>query len=278
MRKLVQQLDSSLSSIGFRASAESDANANSWRVLRSCVVAALAPSHVVRIHRPSTKYNETVDGAVEKVSTNYRCGCVVSRRTLACEPRCRSQRVVSFLTPCPPCFANTNRATLLLLFLQDGVARELKFYVRDESTTSEDEQPCGCSSSGKHTYHGTSEERVFVHPSSAVFKVGNYSFPWLVYHELVRTSKPFLRDATECNPYALLMFGGAIDIQASNGLIVVDDWVRLSANARIGALIGGLRCRVDELLKRKVANPKLDVGTVEMKLIVDLLVSDGLGH
>lgn len=217
MRKLVQQLDSSLSSIGFRASAESDANANSWRVLRSCVVAALAPSHVVRIHRPSTKYTETVDGAVEK----------------------------------------------------DGVARELKFYVRDESTTSEDEQPRGCSSSGKHTYHGTSEERVFVHPSSAVFKVGNYGFPWLVYHELVRTSKPFLRDATECNPYALLMFGGAIDIQASNGLIVVDDWVRLSANARIGALIGGLRCRVDELLKRKVANPKLDVGTVEMKLIVE---------
>ena len=50
------------------------------------------------------------------------------------------------------------------------------------------------------------EHRVFIHPSSGLFNVGNFSCPWLVYNSIVKTSKPFLRDATECSAYALLLF------------------------------------------------------------------------
>ena len=222
MKQLVRQLDSSLSSAGYLPSAETDRNANSWRTIRACAVAALSPSQIVRVQRPSTKYAETAEGAVEK----------------------------------------------------DGEARELRFYIA-ANTDDDSQQKSGI----YRGYHGVAEERVFVHPSSANFATGSYSCPWLVYHELVRTSKPFLRDATECSAYALLLFGGKLEIQASNGLIVVEGWVRLAANARIGALIGGLRKRIDQLLSKKIENPNFDIcGTVEMKLIRSLLVSDGLGY
>ena len=186
-------------------------------------MAALAPSQVVRVHRPITKYSETIEGAVEK----------------------------------------------------DGKAKELKFFIRCEN--EEDVVVERAKQEKKRIYEIIEEQRVFMHPSCANFQVGNFSFPWLVYHELVRTSKSFLRDATECSSYAMLLFGGKIEIQAARELIVIDNWVELSANARIGALIGGLRTKVDELLSRKVAKPSIDISDCdEMNLIVDLIVNDGL--
>eukprot|EP00541_Cyclophora_tenuis_P012203 CAMPEP_0116572578 /NCGR_PEP_ID=MMETSP0397-20121206/18257_1 /TAXON_ID=216820 /ORGANISM="Cyclophora tenuis, Strain ECT3854" /LENGTH=202 /DNA_ID=CAMNT_0004100929 /DNA_START=60 /DNA_END=669 /DNA_ORIENTATION=+ len=155
---------------------------------------------------------------------------------------------------------------------KDGEAQELKFYI----AANGDSEDKGGVYKG---YHGIGEERVFIHPSSVNFSTGSYSCPWLVYHELVRTSKPFLRDVTECSAYALLLFGGRLDVQASNGVIVVEDRVRLSANARIGALIGGLRKKIDDLLSKKIADPSFDIcSCVEMKLIRSLLLTDGLGR
>jgi len=48
MKQLARQLDSSLNDAGFRTTQDSDINANSWRIIRSCIVSALAPSQVVR--------------------------------------------------------------------------------------------------------------------------------------------------------------------------------------------------------------------------------------
>jgi hypothetical protein len=56
MLQLVNQLDSSLTSAGYVASEEADRNAHSWRILRACAVSAMAPGQLVRVHRPSTKY------------------------------------------------------------------------------------------------------------------------------------------------------------------------------------------------------------------------------
>ena len=215
MKQLVRQLNESLNAVGYFSSREVNKNADSWRIIRTCVVSALAPAQVVRVERASTKYAETVEGAVEK----------------------------------------------------DGVAKELKFFIRSDESDS------------KRRYHGITEERVFIHPSSANFAIGNFSCPWLVYHELVRTSKPFLRDATECSSYALLLFGGKLDVRASEELILVDGYARLSANARIGALVGGLRRKLDDLLSAKVSDPSLDItASSEMKIMVNLLKSDGLGY
>ena len=212
-----------MSAAGFTPSMESDQNVNSWRIIRSCIVSALAPAQFVRVQRPSQKYAETVEGAVQK----------------------------------------------------QGDAKELKFFTRTENDSS-------TANAEKHIntrYHGIPEERVFIHPSSANFSNGDYSCPWIVYHNLVRTSKPFLRDANECNIYDLLLFGGSLEVSSSEGIIIIDNYVRLSANARIGALIRGLRTKVDDILRQKVANPSMDLAkSVEMKLIVKLLRTDGLGR
>jgi ATP-dependent RNA helicase DHX57 len=72
------------------------------------------------------------------------------------------------------------------------------------------------------------------------------------------------------------MFGGSMNVQASKGLIVLDDWMTLSANPRIGSLIGHLRNRVDLLLEKKVADPSVDItSSTEMEIITDLLKRDG---
>jgi ATP-dependent RNA helicase DHX57 len=210
MLQLVNQFDSALEAAGYSKSPESDRNASSYRVLRTCAISAMSPGQLVRVQRPSTKYASTAEGAREK----------------------------------------------------DGIAKELCFFIRGEDTDN-----------GRGR-----EERVFIHPSSALFSVGNFSCPWLVYNSIVKTSKPFLRDATECSAYALLLFGGTLDVETRNSVISVDGWVKLSANARIGALIRGLRAKMDDLLAEKIKDPTIDIsGTPEMRLIVRLLLTDGMG-
>ena len=220
MLQLVNQYDSSLSMSGFPSSSESDRNSQSWRVLRTCAVAAMAPDQLVHVVRPATKYDETAEGAR----------------------------------------------------LKQGEAREHKFFIRTELTED------GTGEAGNISSTTQKEERVFMHPSSALFSVGSYGCPWLVFHSMVRTSKPFLRDATECSAYGLLLFGGNLTVESRNNVIRVDNWVQLSANARIGALIQGLRSKMDDLLTKKIDNPGTSISdTPEMQLIVKLLVTDGLG-
>jgi len=214
MSQLVRQLDSSLQSLGFASSPESSRNEASWRVVRSCIVSALAPSQLVKVVRGATTYHETAEGAKE----------------------------------------------------MKGKANELKLYIRSGDKLDE---------RSRLSSHD-SQERVFVHPSSANFSSGSYSCPWLVYHSMVRTSKPFLRDVTECNAYPLLLFGGSLDVRASQDTVVVDNWVQLSANARIGSLMGGLRQKVDSLLAKKIVDPHFDLAsTPEIRLIIKLIMTDG---
>lgn len=211
MDQLARQLDTSLIGLGFAPSEDSNQNGKSWRVIRACAMAALAPSQLVKVVRPAAKYEKTTEGAKER----------------------------------------------------DANARELKFFIR---TVQEKD----------HSNRQVSEERVFIHPSSANFSVGEYSCPWLVFHSMVRTSKPFLRDVTECNSYPLLLFGGPLEVKASKNIVTVDGWVQLSANARIGALMGGLRRKVDHLLSKKVQDPSFEIAsTEEMRLIIKLIIRDG---
>lgn len=216
MYQLASQLDSSLTAIGYRKSIESDCNADSYSLIRTCAVAAMAPSQIVKVVRPAATYQQTVEGAMEL----------------------------------------------------DGEAKGLKFFVR--SGKSDEEK--------SNTWKG--EERVFIHPSSFNFSCGSYNCSWLVYHTLVRTSKPFLRDITECSAYALLLFGGDMMVKAdsSEGSVVIDGWVNLSSSSRIVSLVGGLRGKVDEMLLKKIDDPSFEISSSkEMQLIVKLLKTNGEG-
>jgi len=220
MLQLVNQLSSSLAQIGYSESIESDRNSQSWRIIRTCAVSAMAPTQFGKVIRPAITYHETAEGAKEK----------------------------------------------------DGEARKLKFFVRTKQESPEITEVC------RSQVSISQEERVFIHPSSANFGTGSYNCPWLVYNSMVRTSKPFLRDVTECSAYAMLMFGGELEVAAAEGVITIDGWVRLSGKARVVAMIRRLREQMDEQLTRKVDDPAFDIAaTKEMKLIVKLITTDGLG-
>ncbi|OQR99882.1 ATP-dependent RNA helicase [Thraustotheca clavata] len=121
------------------------------------------------------------------------------------------------------------------------------------------------------------KERVFIHPSSINFKLGQFESPWLVYTDLVQTSKLFVRQSTMVAPYALLLFGGALEVQHEKGLIVVDDWIRFVAVARIGVLVKSLRNHLDRFLLKKIEDPTLDISKSSLvDAICHLLITEGL--
>ncbi|CAM9510077.1 unnamed protein product, partial [Heterosigma akashiwo] len=124
--------------------------------------------------------------------------------------------------------------------------------------------------------HGN--ERVFIHPSSVNFSQAGYKCPWLVYNEKISTSKVFILDSTEVSPYALLLFGGKITVDALKGVVEVDEWIKFSAVGRIAALMKALRQQLDRLLTRKIEDPGLNISESEaINAAVEVILTSGLG-
>ena len=155
--------------------------------------------------------------------------------------------------------------------------------------------------------HTHTSPQVFLHPSSVNFSIGTFTVPFLAYGEIVRTSKPFVRDSTETSPYALLIaakslkvihpttaasgngqqqqwsrdtHGGGGGGGGHHGTLLLDDdgWIRFSAVGRIAALVSALKKRVETLLEEKVGNPEVDIASsMEARAIVKLIATDGMG-
>ncbi len=147
-----------------------------------------------------------------------------------------------------------------------GNAKELKFWVR-----------------GGEKWEDSGNEkltRVFIHPSSGMFEIGNYSCPWLVFHSMVTTSRAWLRDISECSGFGLLLFGGELEVKASEGVLIVGGFARLAAPPRIAVLVNGLKDKMDEILERRIGGGDggADGGEDEtiIKTVTKLLIGDGL--
>jgi hypothetical protein len=120
-------------------------------------------------------------------------------------------------------------------------------------------------------------ERANIHPGSCNFEVGAFSSPWLVYHEKVRTSRLWVRESTMVTPWALLLFGGELEVKHTERLVLVDKWIRFAAQARVGVLVKALREELDALLSQKVEFPDLDVHETRLFVAIEeLLQSDGM--
>jgi ATP-dependent RNA helicase DHX57 len=118
--------------------------------------------------------------------------------------------------------------------------------------------------------------RVFLHPSSINFTCGKFESGWLVYSDLVQTSKVFVREASMVPVYAVLLFGGEVSVHHGEGLVRVDGWATFRAPARIAVLVRELRAEVAALLGRKVVDPGLDVGSSRVvEAMHHLLSTDG---
>jgi len=122
-----------------------------------------------------------------------------------------------------------------------------------------------------------SMRRVFVHPSSVLFHQRHFTFPFVVYSEMMQTSKTFVKDLTCVAPYGFLLFGGSIRVEHASGTVFVDHKYKFKCGARIGVLIKELRALLDALLEAKIVNPALDVASSDVVFAVKKLVEgDGL--
>lgn len=76
--------------------------------------------------------------------------------------------------------------------------------------------------------------------------------------------------------YALLAFGGELEVLHDQGLLLLDGWAKFKAPARVGVLIKHLRSAVAQLLAAKIMDPLLDL--TQQKVVGalhQLLATDG---
>jgi hypothetical protein len=147
-------------------------------------------------------------------------------------------------------------------------------------------------------FRGHWQERVWLHPGSVNFSVGEWRCPYMVYYEKGATGsstggagtrpgagpgaaagslgKVFVRDSTMVSPFAILLFGGPLRVHHDRGTITVgaSEWVSFRAEPRIGALLAALRQALSGLLAAKVETPRLDVSASPViEAILRLLLS-----
>lgn len=88
--------------------------------------------------------------------------------------------------------------------------------------------------------------------------------------------KPTARLISMVPAYAVLLFGGRLDVRHEDSEVVVDGFARFAAPARIGVLIRELRSAVDGLLDSKLASPGFDLaGSPATAAMHRLLETDG---
>eukprot|EP00946_MAST-07B_sp_MAST-7B-sp1_P000372 g372.t1 len=152
-------------------------------------------------------------------------------------------------------------------------AKELKFYCRKQPAEEKSERVQKEHGPDQRSYDN---ERVFLHPSSVNFKEGGFVSPWMVYFQKVKTSRVFIRDCTMVPPYAMLLFGGQLEVQHTRNKIVIDGWMYFDAPARVAVLIQELRRELDLLLGRKIEHPEIDISSSPLiDAITRLLVKAG---
>jgi ATP-dependent RNA helicase DHX57 len=102
-------------------------------------------------------------------------------------------------------------------------------------------------------------ERVFLHPESVNFDEGNFDTRWLAYYAKVQTARVFVRDSTAVSPYAILLFGGDIEVRHAQEQLAVDGWIVFSCPARVAVLVRELRRSLDGLLLAKFHHPETKI-------------------
>jgi HrpA-like RNA helicase len=106
---------------------------------------------------------------------------------------------------------------------------------------------------------GGREEMVEMHPSSVLYGCTAFPTNFLIYHEKVKTSKVFVRDASVVSPLALLLFGGRVEVDHMAGVASVDKWLRLDVAAQHAVLVVALRNKLQEIMRAKIEDSTLNL-------------------
>jgi len=104
-------------------------------------------------------------------------------------------------------------------------------------------------------HHGT----VYLHPSCINCEATTIDSRFLIYNEVVKTSKVYLRDSTTVSPPVLLLFGGRLVVHHEKEVISLnldkDRFLHFRAPRKVATVVKLLRRATEELLLRKITHP-----------------------
>jgi len=115
---------------------------------------------------------------------------------------------------------------------------------------------------------------VYLHPSTIAFNAKELDSRYCCYHEIMKTSKVYVRDCTTVSKFSLLLFGGALKVYQSKGVVAVDEWLKFRCDAKPATLVKYLRQSMESLLLEKIMDPSIDIsGSVRGKAVIDSVTS-----
>jgi HrpA-like RNA helicase len=122
---------------------------------------------------------------------------------------------------------------------------------------------------GEVAFRGQKGE-VYLHPCTIAFSAKELESRYCCYHEIVKTSKVYVRDCTTVSKFAILLFGGALKVYQSHGVAAVDEWLKFRITAKPATLVKYLRSSMENLLLEKIMDPEVDVNaSLKGKAVID---------
>lgn len=120
---------------------------------------------------------------------------------------------------------------------------------------------------------------VYLHPSTVSFSDEKLDSNYCCYHEIVKTTKVYVRDCTPVSEFALLLFGGNLKAYQTHGVVTIDDWLRFRISAKSATLVKHLRAQMEKMLLKKIIRPEEDIigspeGTALIKAVSTLFESE----
>ena len=124
-------------------------------------------------------------------------------------------------------------------------------------------------------YRTREDGKVDLHPSSVNAKEKYFPDNWLVYHDKVKSSGIFIRGSTNVSDYAMLLFGGTLEMtDHAASVSMLNGYISFSADRDAIALVAELRQELDHLLHSKIENPDMNLeeeGSAAVKAALALL-------
>lgn len=124
---------------------------------------------------------------------------------------------------------------------------------------------------GECAFH-SQKGNVYLHPCTISFKEKRLDSRYCCYHDIVKTSKIYVRDCTTVSEFALLLFGGNLKVFHTYGVMTVDNWLKFRIAAKPATLVKHLRAQMESMLLKKIVSPDEDItGSPEGKALIQAI-------
>ena len=112
---------------------------------------------------------------------------------------------------------------------------------------------------GEIAFQSRNKGEVYLHPSVLSYSSKALSSRYCCYHEIIQTRKLYVRDMTVVSPFALLLFGGTLQVYHTDGIVTIDTWLRFRTSRVAATLIKYLRSEMETMLLQKIVTPGQDL-------------------